>query len=540
MVKDANLEHVSEWLGCKMKQSSPEIHKQLATATHTQPGLLLFRKKTIREFRMKAPQLCSWDARFQRAAEIESDIATFFEKGAAKGKDDLEEDALAQLSFQNEYLKPLNGIPWVIAIIAAFKIWVVPTMTIMTPILAWILPYLLLRFVYSLPIDQSQYLSILRGLWSGNFSSPFPSPGDPIPSLFTTKSVAQFALFGFSFIQSMLQPIQNAMHLYRTDSIFRDLGAKLVELRTIVNGFRRDLTGIVGERPHMLSETLDVVDAADVRRGFFAIAEDPTRVHLVFKDLANLEILWRVAQKEALNPVRFEINRLALEDAVDISLKPADAVPGNLELGQEAQAHAVITGPNGGGKSSFLRSVLQSVLLGHAYGYAPAKTCSMPRFLWIASGLQLRDTPGVYSMFETEVKFAADSLKYAYAPVPNGPGLVLFDELFHSTNPPDSARTAGLFLKNLWGAPKNSVFSVVSTHLFPLIENAPENVKAICCPAKETAAGDIEYTYTVQPGVCRVSSVKKVWERFGLFHCGQGASAKTSPSKRTLPEENDK
>jgi DNA mismatch repair ATPase MutS len=330
----------------------------------------------------------------------------------------------------------------------------------------------------------------------------------------------------------MIQPIQNAMHLYKTDSIFTDLGKKLVELRSIVHAFRNDVKSILGERVYMFSDTLDVIDEKDVRRGFFTVVDEPSRVHLVLKDLANLEIMWRIAEKEDLNPVRFQIDRLSFNDAVDISLKKSEAVPGSLELGQSDTAHAVITGPNGGGKSSFLRSVLQSVLLGHAYGYAPAKDCTMPRFLWIASGLQLRDTPGVYSMFETEVKFAADALKHSYFPVSNGPGLVLFDELFHSTNPPDSERTARLFLKHLWASPPNSVFSVVSTHIFPLIEKAPKNVKAICCPAKELDTGDIEYTYSVQPGVCKVSSVKKVWERFGLRPrpCRQNLSVKENTS----------
>jgi hypothetical protein len=68
----------------------------------------------------------------------------------------------------------------------------------------------------------------------------------------------------------------------------------------------------------------------------------------------------------------------------------------------------------------------------------------------------------------------------------------------------------------------------VSTHVFPLVERAPaEKVKAICCPATEKD-GDVEYSYGVQPGICRVSSVKKVWEKFGLDTRGQLSATKTS------------
>jgi hypothetical protein len=60
------------------------------------------------------------------------------------------------------------------------------------------------------------------------------------------------------------------------------------------------------------------------------------------------------------------------------------------------------------------------------------------------------------------------------------------------------------------------MFSVVSTHVFPLVEGAPKNVQAICCPATATPDGEIQYSYAAEPGICKVSSVRKVWERFGL------------------------
>ncbi len=151
----------------------------------------------------------------------------------------------------------------------------------------------------------------------------------------------------------------------------------------------------------------------------------------------------------------------------------------------------------------------------------------MPRFKWIASGLGLRDTPGIYSMFETEVKFAGTTLRQVWNPSA-GAGLVLFDELFHSTNPPDGIRTAERFLHSLWrgaAAAPHPIFSVVSTHVFSLIESAPKTVRPICCNAVESGE-DITYKYSVDPGICKVSSVKKVWQRFGLVATASAARAR--------------
>jgi hypothetical protein len=407
-------------------------------------------------------------------------------------------------------------------------------MTIATPLLAWILPYILLRFVYTLPINHEQYTAILQHMWAGNLSAPGPLWGEGAPSLWTPRSLAQAAIFAFSFFQSMVQPIQNAMHLYTVDSLTVSIGKKLLELRGYVRKFREDLEKLAPNGAFKLSLTMEMIDTTDPRRLFALIQDQPERLRIVLQDLARLEILWRIAvAKDGLQPIRFSRDNFILEDARDISLPGDRAVPSHLYLTDKTHRHAVVTGPNGGGKSSYMRAILQTVLFSHAYGYAPCAAAQLPRFLWIASGLQLRDTPGVYSMFETEVKFAADILRSGR---PDGPGLVLFDELFHSTNPPDGIRTAERFLQNLWS--QSTLFSIVSTHVFSLIESAPKGVIPICCPATEDpSSGKITYEFRARPGICKVSSVHTVWEKFGLGARGQAPPANSSPSKRTEDAE---
>ena len=492
--QDANLQNMSELIGCRLANSSTVLQKNLAIAMVSKPSVLLKRQQIVSGLR--AGSYTAWDEHFAKISEIEAEIKPFFESTTAD-KDSLENDAIAQISFQDDIFKPLNHVPWMIFLMVIFKVWVVPGATLLTPIFAWILPYIMLRFVYAVPIEQGEYVQIIRGLWSGSMGPT----ADP-PDIFSPRSIAQFLVFGFSFAQGMIQPIQNAMHLHKTDTIISGIGQKLVELRDLVETIREDATGLDVH----LSQALDEIDSADFRRSFLLVKEEPERLRMVLRDLAELEILWRISQTERLQPVVFKPDFLFIREMLDISLP--DGIPSTLYL-SEGERHAIITGPNGGGKSSFLRATLQSVLLGHAYGVAPALEAVMPRFQWIASGLQLRDTPGLYSMFETEVKFAADCIRSAKT---SGPGFVLFDELFHSTNPPDGARSASLFLKQLWAT---NAFSVVSTHVFPLVEKRPEKVQAICCPATREK-GKVKYSYKVEPGICRVSSVDTVWKRYGL------------------------
>ena len=503
MVRDANLHTLSSRIGCKMAGAAADMQKTLAMATVGHTRMLVGRQQTTLFLRGNAPRLSEkWDKTFDRMAAAEAEVAPFFRNA---DKDSLEADAVAQLSFQSDMFKHLNHIPWLLFAVAAFKIWVVPTMTILLPILIWILPFILLRFVYGLPITQEQYMHILQHIMTGNIEVP-PFAAAPAPRPFTIQSAVQMAMFGFTLVQSMIQPIQNAMHLYKTDEVCLKIGRQILEVRKAIQELRADLGPMNGIHVK-LTFSLDHFDPTDARMAFISIQDCPENIYMAFRDLAHLECMWRLAGTKSLNPVIFSRAVFKLEDAVDISL---DGEPVGSSINLQEQPHAILTGPNGGGKSSFLRSVLQSVLIGHGYGFAPAKEALMPRFNWIACGLQLRDTPGELSMFETEVKFAADTIQAARS---SGPGLVLFDELFHSTNPADSARTAKQFLHRLWK--QLDVFSVVSTHIFPLVANAPTHVQAICCPAKSNN-GQITFGYKVEPGICEVSSVHTVWEKFGL------------------------
>jgi hypothetical protein len=519
MVHDANLGSLSDILGCQMAGAKEDMQKTLAMTTLTHPRMLIGRQQTILYLRSRSTEIASkWNARFARLAEIEKEISPFFQKDS-KDKDSLEEDAIAQLSFQHEFFKPLNHVPMLLFVVSLFKIWIVPAASVLMPLIVWILPYILLRFVYALPITQDQYIHIVQHIMTGNLNIPEVLEPAVAAEPITARTIFQFLMFAFTFAQSMIQPIQNAMHLHKTDTICVNIGKKIIEVRKTLQEFRADLANHNGIHVKV-SYSLEHLNPNDIRMAFISIQDCPENIKMVFRDVAHLECMWRIATSGMLNHVVFIKDVFKLDQCHDISITDVEPVKSTVEL--KDKKHVVLTGPNGGGKSSFLRSVLQSVLIGHAFGFAPAKEAYMPRFSWIASGLELRETPGKFSMFETEVRFASEALKMARQTEAHGPGLLLYDELFHSTNPIDSARSANQFLRRLWK--KENVFTIVSTHLFPIITTAPKHVQALCCPATNEN-GEVKYSYEVQPGVCEVSSVHTVWEKFGL------TAVKTSPAK---------
>ena len=513
LIKEAGLENLNTIIGCKLKNSAIILNRNLENSLKISKKHFDIRTNTIEAIKnLSSSESAKWISKLDEIAEIEGDLKSFLDP-ESKDLKELQQDALSQLSFQMHDLKCLNYVPYALSLMAIFKIWVIPGLAIITPIIAWALPYIFLRFLYNLPITQDQYNEILGMFLAGTpIQFNLPKATQPPPNPFNMRSLIQYAFMAFSFAQTLIQPIQNAMHLNKIDSKLIENGAKVAKLKEHYDFFINEFNRLGLQ--HSFRKPLEIVGDGDARTAVHLLIEQPERIQIALRDLSELEVMWRLVHSPLLKSAevitRGNFPMLIGTNIIDIALGDK-AVASSITLNAN-ENHAALTGPNGGGKSSFMRAILQSVLISHAYGLAPADRFVVRRFGWISSGLRLQDRPGDLSMFESEVFFASEILKRGDGK--DGFGLILYDELFHSTNPPDGIRTAEAFLKQLWDKPY--MVSIVSTHVFDLVESAPKMVKKVCCNAAEIE-GRIAFSYKVVPGVSKISSVSEIWDRFGLI-----------------------
>jgi len=533
LIKDAGLDTLHDILGCRLKQTKPILNESLENALNLSDKGYIIRTNAIEAFSNAPFEIIGrFNANFKEIEEIEKSLESFLAPESEDLKE-LQEEALSQLSFQDDYFRCLNFVPYMLLGMSLYKVWLVPAMAIVVPFIAWIIPYIFLKFMYKLPISTEQYGDIMKMLWSGSPIDFVKHGNEPLklktPDLFSARSILQGAFMIFSFAQSLIQPIQSAYHLYKIDRNVLENGGKVIRLRTLYLEFQEEFKSL--QIGFMYKNSLRQLDS-DPRRAIHLLIEEPERFRIALSEFAEFEILWRIACSPLLNKSELimggtGVPTLTATDINDISLGPV-AVPSTVSFTGESH-HAVLTGPNGGGKSSFLRGILQGCLLSHAYGVAPAENFTIQKLSWISSGLCLQDSPGSLSMFESEVFFAANVLKRT---AEEGVGLILYDELFHSTNPPDGIRTAEGFLRQLWT--RDSIISIVSTHVFELVESAPESVQRLCCSAEERKNKTLKFMYDIKPGICRVSSVKSIWDRFGL---SAGKPRSEKPVKKQNPSQ---
>ena len=418
---------------------------------------------------------------------------------------DVEKEGYAQVFFKGIPWSGINTIPFALIGLSIYKSYVVPAFGVLMPLITWILPYILLRAFYNIPLTFTEYATLTWRMWNGQILPGGEEP--PRDAATQIKTLLQNAWTVFTVGQAMWQPIQQARHFMRLDHDCLNLGNSLID----VKGCSMRVWGVWKRwLPQWFGKWIGHCPD-DSRQAFAFTMESPFWLKHVFRALGRLEILIRLSVRGDVVPARFIEGSepiLMLKGFGDPAIPYERRVLSSLKLGGGSK-HSILTGPNRGGKSSFLRGVKLNIALAHTFGAAFAESAQMTPFTWIADGMRLNDTPGEQSMFEREVAFGSAVLRKE-----GGRGLILYDELFHSTNPPDATKTSDIFCNRLWK--KENCLSIVSTHVYDLARASPDNVKKLCVAAWKTPAG-FKFSYAVRQGICEVSSVELLLKQFQMF-----------------------
>lgn len=479
-------------------------------------------------------------AEFARVAELETVVAPLLRQ-----ETDVEKESYGQVCWRGTPWSQLNSIPFTLFVLAFYKSWCLPLLTIFMPVLLIIACYIFmihLRPEISGTISLPDFLKLCWSMWmggsgfggvgttggrdghsSGMFGLPFP-PGvsDPTNDLWAgLKKMAQLGWIAFTVGQSIWSPIQQALHFRKLDTDCNTIGNAIVELEQKSAQWCREWSPWW---PRWAARWISSSDhGGDPRRAFAFAIETPFWLRQLLRCIGKFEsliCLARSSEVAAIRVLRGPAPQFIHTSLYDPSIESEKSVKSSLSLGgsHRNQQHTILTGPNRGGKSSSLRAALTAVVLGHVYGAAfigldtdRNNYAAMTRFSWIGDGLRLEDAPGKTSMFEREVAFAKSCL------VPHrGHGFIVYDECFHSTNPTDSERTSTLFCSRLWRDTR--CISILSTHLYSLAESAPsESVQKLCVPALRLPGATFRFSYKLTPGICKISSVDGLLYNYGFF-----------------------
>ena len=351
---ELRLDTLADWLGVITDSGKSVLQRTRKGHTwSSDPKILQRRTAQIQAFRQKLSSdthnsKLTIDQNFKEIAEssrVASEVTT---------ESEFAEECYGQLLFRHEMFRPINHIPFFLILLRFFKIYVTPAMAVAMPLLTVVLPYILVRYVFGIPMPLSVYIGIVKEFYTGNGFKGLMATPDLDGQLAQVHRVAtegtqdflgKMKLYGqtawllFSFGQSMWQPIQAARHLAKLDQTLYTQGEAIrrtyncaVKIREILIGFHLKVARLPFEEH----------EVQDPRIAVASVLESPDRFKILLELLGEWEVLFRFASHQDICPVQWNTHQtvLNLRNTFDIHVVPEKRV--KISISMCKKTHAIL------------------------------------------------------------------------------------------------------------------------------------------------------------------------------------------------------
>ena len=160
--------------------------------------------------------------------------------------------------------------------------------------------------------------------------------------------------------------------------------------------------------------------------------------------------------------------------------------------------NVILTGPNAGGKSTFIKNILLNITLSQTIGICNSRYFEYTPFHLIYTHINIPDTKGKESLFEAEVNRISGYIKNTTDLDNDQFGIGVFDEILTSTNIEEGLSVAKSMCEEFNGMKR--CLSIITTHfdsLTTLKLDKFENYKVVI----ERKDDEIQFLYKVVKGI---------------------------------------
>lgn len=371
--------------------------------------------------------------------------------------------------FKGFLLEFLNKHEFILKFYNLFKIVISPLMNIVTPIVCIIIPYLFFKLTTKLSINFTDYFKILK------------MPGDSEMSIKYAQFIS-IGLWGLYYFHSIYSSLTLSMN---TNKIINIIHKRL-------NNISKGIKKIYFINEHyckyfgcdIIPKVCDNLWCSIFDRNP-SLLSDKGKILVTYKYLINnkellkpcilflgkvdsfLSIIQLYTDSKSLTnsfcfPTYLEKDK-PFYDACELwhpYLDNHKAISNDFSLG--IKNNSIITGPNAGGKSTFIKSVIISILLSQTIGLTSCKKLSFTPFYQLETYLNIPDVKGKDSLFEAEVHRALTYIDNISKLERNKFSFIVMDEIFNSTNPEEGISGAYSICKKISSFKHN--LSIITTH----------------------------------------------------------------------------
>jgi predicted ATPase len=402
--------------------------------------------------------IINYDIDIEILKEYENDILWIY-----KIAEEINNNSSIEILFPSTFIiNYINYIEQILDLYHLYKIYFIPATSILYPLSAFIAPYLYLTNYLKMNISLTSYIeifyNIIRLLFktTGNFRADI------------TKFISIFLYVGV-YLYNMYQTYEIALFLHNTKYKLHAKMQGLVHFIRHSQNIMKNLPSNIIASYFNISETYQRININNSMTDIYRIWKDDS----IKKDISSLlKTIYAIDVIDSINKLLISgewskvtySDQTLLWDAKNPILKD-DQIANPINLNK----NIIVTGPNAGGKTTYVKTILANVILAQTIGITYSLRSQIILYDTINSFMRVSDILGTRSYFEAEAEYCLNMIKKAVEiSNQNKKGLFLMDEPMHSTPPTEGMATAYAVIEYL--SKLNGITLIITTHFHRLVK----------------------------------------------------------------------
>jgi len=400
-----------------------------------------------------------YDIDIEILKDYEDDILWIY-----KISEEISDNSSIEILFPSSFIiSYINYIEYLLDAYHIYKIYFIPITSILYPVTTFLAPYFYLNNYMKMNISFSSYINTIYYIFSmllkttGNFRQDL------------TKFVTLFLYVGI-YLYNMYQTYEIAVFLHDTKYKLHEKMEGLVKFVKHSLNITKNVSKNVLDAFFIIEKNFEHLDINNTMTDIYKLWKDKqlkNKVSALLKTIYGIDVLYAINNlllKNEWSVPNYNDNETTLWGAKNPVLsKEQVSNPINLDR------NIIVTGPNAGGKTTYVKTILSNVILSQTFGITYSLKSNMILYDTINSFMRVSDELGNKSYFEAEAEYclnminkAKDISKY------NERGLFLMDEPMHSTPPTEGMATAYSVIEYL--SKMSGISLIITTHFHKLVK----------------------------------------------------------------------
>lgn len=379
----------------------------------------------------------------EKYKEIENDIIWLLHYS------DIQEwtEIWSPLFFTNNYLMWMNSYEYIMIVVYLFTVIILPILSLIQPLLIVLIPYFVIRW-FGINISFWNVVQIVKMLF-----------------FTTTSSIwGKFITF-FVYIYGIYE---TCLSMYNKYDLAKKMFHKLKSL-DILNNCINELQIFNLDTVHLdIYETNNLNYFEFYSNGGSLVSLFTNLKNMFPKLIQNIKVLGLADYYISI----YELNKIGYSRPIFINNTKAVVRINNLfhpSLGNNSVKNSmkinnrgiIVTGSNASGKSTFIKSLMLSILMAQSIGISCCDKIRLTPFGNLTTHIHIPDIKGKESLFQSELNNCVNFINQIHKNK-KLKSLIIMDEIFSSTNIYEGTATA-YAICNYLGKLKNNI-TVITTH----------------------------------------------------------------------------